>query len=101
MATKSSLKRRRKKPIRAPFLHRTVEYKLAMFLQYYPPKEFNREFRNMIVDYLVYRNGGINYRIDRKILIEGVWDLMRVLDEAENHWEYRDTDDIINKYNGN
>lgn len=72
---------------------------MAMFLQHFPPKEFNREFRNMFLDYLVYHSG-MNYRVDREMMIEGVWDLMRVLDEAEDQWEYRDIDEIINKYNG-
>lgn len=89
----------RKQP-REPFLHRKVQYQFAMFLQHFPPKEFNREFRNMFIDYLIYRHSGINYRLDREMMIEGIWDLMRVLDEAENHWKFRDNDDIINKYNG-
>lgn len=97
----SSLKRRRKKPVRHLFSTEQLNVNWQCFFSHYPPKEFNREFRNMIVAYLIYRNGRINYRIDRNILIEGIWDLMRVLDEAENHWEYRDTDDIINNYNGN
>lgn len=96
---KPSSKNRRKQP-RDPFLHRTVQYKFAMFLQHFPPKEFNREFRNMFIEFLVHRRH-INYRLNEEMILEGVWDLMRVLDEAENHWEYRDTDDIINKYNGN
>jgi hypothetical protein len=91
--------KRKKRPARAPFLHRSVEYKMAMFLQQFPPKEFNREFRNMFLDYLAYHRG-MNYRVDREMMIEGVWDLMRVLDEAEDQWEYRDIDEIINKYNG-
>ena len=54
----------------------------------------------MFIEFLVHRRH-INYRLNEEMILEGVWDLMRVLDEAENHWEYRDTDDIINKYDGN
>lgn len=73
---------------------------MAMFLQHYPPKEFNREFRNMLLEYLTHRGGGYNIRVNREKVIEGIWDLMLVLDEAEDCWEWRDTDDIINQYRG-
>jgi hypothetical protein len=95
-----SITKTKRKLADGPFLHRTVQYRLAMFLQQYPPREFNRQFRDMFIDYLIYRHGGINYRINREIMIEGVWDLMRVLDEAEIYWEFREMDDIIDEYNG-
>lgn len=55
----------------------------------------------MFIDYLIYRHGGINFRIDREVMIEWIWNLTRVLDEAENHWRFSDCDDIIYTYNGN
>lgn len=94
-----SRSKRKRKPARAPFLHRDVEYKFAMFLQDFPPREFNRQFRNMFIEYLVHRRH-YNVRLNEEMILEGVWDLIRVLDEAENHWEYRDTDEIIDQYNG-
>lgn len=87
------------KKIAEPLLHRAVQYKLAMFLQHYPPREFNREFRNMFIGYLASHNG-TNYRMNREMIIEGIWDLIRVLDEAEDRWSRRDCDEIISQYHG-
>lgn len=53
----------------------------------------------MFIEYLVHRRH-YNVRLNEEMILEGVWDLIRVLDEAENHWEYRDTDEIIDQYNG-
>lgn len=90
----------KKKRVKTPLLDRKVQYHMAMFLQNYPPREFNREFRNMFLEYLTYRGGGYNHRVNREKVIEGIWDLMRVLDEACDCWEYRDTDEIIIQYHG-
>jgi len=90
---------KKKKATSQPFLHRAVQYKFAMFLQHFPPREFNREFRNMFIDYLRHDRNTRDYRVNRERVIEGVWDLIRVLDEAENHWQLRNCDDLIRKYN--
>lgn len=55
--------------------------------------------RDVFIDYLVER-GHKNVRIDLELMTKGIWDLMRVLDEAENHWEIRDTEEIIELYSG-
>ena len=82
-----------------PLLHNEVQYRFAMFLQDFPPREFNRMLRDVFIDYLVER-GHKNVRIDLELMTRGIWDLMRVLDEAENHWEIRDTEEIIELYSG-
>jgi hypothetical protein len=92
----SAKKKLTKKP---PLLHREVQYRMAMFLQHYPPKEFNRQFRNLFIDYLVKRHQ-ISHRIDAEMVVEGIWDLIRLLDHAADCWEYRDTNEIINQYRG-
>ena len=89
----------KKKATSQPFLHRAVQYKFAMFLQHFPPKKFNREFCNMFIDYLAYHRTAPNHRINRELMVEGVWDLIRVLDETEDHWAPRNCDEIIRNYN--
>ncbi|HWA34212.1 MAG TPA: hypothetical protein VG737_08790 [Cyclobacteriaceae bacterium] len=69
-----------------------------MFLQEYPPAKFNREFRNLLLDFIISR-GSRNVRIDYKFAIHGIWDLLRVLDVATDNWEWRNTDEIIEQYN--
>jgi len=93
-----SLRKQKKRSTKEPLLHKDVQYKFAMFLQHFPPTKFNRELRNMFIDYLAHSH--INYRLNRETMIEGVWDLLRVLDEAENHWTLRDCDDIIRQWQG-
>jgi hypothetical protein len=34
------------------------------------------------------------------MVVEGIWDLICVLDNAADCWEYRDTDEIIIQYHG-
>jgi hypothetical protein len=92
---KSTPKKRQDK--HEPLLHKSVQYRLAVFLQRHPPREFNRELRNLFIDYLIHREG-VDLRINKKALIEGFWDLLQVLDEAETHWHPRDVDDIIREY---
>lgn len=53
----------------------------------------------MFIDYLRHDRNTRDYRVNRERVIEGVWDLIRVLDEAENHWQLRNCDDLIRKYN--
>lgn len=81
---------------RTPLLNRHVQFKLAMFLQEYPPSEFNRRFRDVILDYLQKNH---SWRIDIEPTINGMWDLLRVLDIAEDYWQSRDTNDILEQYN--
>jgi hypothetical protein len=88
-----------KRPKKPPLLHRDVQYHVAMFLQEYPPKKFNREFRNVFIDFLRERQH-VSHRIDNKMVVEGIWDLIRVLDHAADCWEYRDIDEIIDQYHG-
>lgn len=90
---------KRKQTRKPPLLHREVQYHMAMFLQDYPPKEFNRELRNVFIDFLRERHH-VSHRIDNKMVVEGIWDLIRVLDHAADCWEYRDTDEIIIQYHG-
>lgn len=72
---------------------------MAMFLQDHPPKAFSRELRNLFFDYLVNRHH-ISHRINNQLVVEGIWDLIRVLDHASDCWEHRDTDEIIDLYHG-
>lgn len=90
---------KRKQTRKPPLLHREVQYHMAMFLQDYPPKEFNRELRNIFIDFLRERHH-VSHRIDNKMVVEGIWDLIRVLDHAADCWEYRDTDEIIIQHHG-
>lgn len=90
---------KRKQTRKPPLLHREVQYHMAMFLQDYPPKEFNRELRNVFIDFLRERHH-VSHRIDNKMVVEGIWDLIRVLDHAADCWEYRDADEIIIQYHG-
>lgn len=92
----SSKKKQARKP---PLLHREVQYHMAMFLQDYPPGQFNRELRNVFIDFLRERHH-VSHRINNKMVVDGIWDLIRVLDHATDCWEWRDTDDIINQYHG-
>jgi len=94
-------KKKNKKRVRCvdPMLHEAVQCKFAMFLQAFPPKEFNRILRDLFIDYKVERNG-TNYRISTEKMSQGMWALMHVLDEAENHWYPRDTEEILLLYNG-
>jgi hypothetical protein len=65
---KASAKRKRtRKP---PLLPREVQYHMAMFLQDYPPKEFNRELRNVFIDFLRERHH-VSHRIDDQMVVEG------------------------------
>lgn len=95
MKTTSKKKRVR----RTPLLHWQVQYRMAMFLQDYPPREFNRELRNVFIDFLRERHH-VSHRINNQMVVDGIWDLIRVLDHAADCWEWRDTDDIINQYRG-
>jgi hypothetical protein len=90
---------KRKQTRKPPLLHREVQYRVAMFLQDYPPKEFNRELRNVFIDFLRERHH-VSHRIDNQMVVEGIWDLIRVLDHAADCWEYRDTDEIIIQHHG-
>lgn len=94
---KGSTKRKQTRTL--PLLHREVQYHIAMFLQDYPPKEFSRELRNVFIDFLRERHH-VSHRIDNQMVVEGIWDLIRVLDHAADCWEYRDTDEIIIQYHG-
>jgi hypothetical protein len=82
-----------------PLIHKDVQCKFAMFLQDFPPREFNRILRDLLIDYLVER-GSTNYRIDTTRMSQGIWALMRVLDEAEDHWNVRDIEEILELHNG-
>lgn len=90
---------KRKKTYVEPLLHKDVQYRLALFLQDFPPREFNRGLRDLFIEYLVERSHK-NIRINVDLMTKGLWDLMAVLDEAENHWEVRDTEEIIELYCG-
>lgn len=90
---------KRKRPRKPLLLQREVQYHIAMFLQNYPPKEFSREFRNVFIDFLRERHH-VSHRINNKMIVDGIWDLLRVLDHAVDCWEYRDTDEIIIQYHG-
>lgn len=93
---KASVKKRSRK---TPLLHKEIQYRMAMFLQDYPPREFNRELRNVFIDFLRERHH-VSHRINNQMVVDGIWDLIRVLDHAADCWEWRDTDDIINQYRG-
>lgn len=82
---------------KSPLLNREMQYRMAMFLQDYPPKVFNRELRNLFIDYLVNRHH-VSHRIKSEMIVEGVWDLIRLLDHAADCWEHRDADEIIEQY---
>lgn len=82
---------------KSPLLNKEMQYRVAMFLQDYPPKVFNRELRNLFIDYLVNRHQ-VSHRIKSKMVVEGIWDLIRLLDHADDCWELRDTDEIIEQY---
>lgn len=87
-------KNRKKKP---PLLNKEMQYRVAMFLQDYPPKAFNQELRNLFIDYLVNRHK-VSHRIKSEMVVEAIWDLIRLLDRAADCWEHRDTDEIIEQY---
>lgn len=82
-----------------PLLHKDVQCRFAMFLQEFPPREFNRVLRDLYIDYLVER-GSRNVRIDTELMSKGIWALMAVLDKAEDHWETRDVEEILELHNG-
>lgn len=64
---------KRKQTRNPPLLHREVQYHMAIFLQDYPPKKFNRELRNVFIDFLRERHR-VSHRIDNKMVVEGIWD---------------------------
>ncbi|HTF20667.1 MAG TPA: hypothetical protein VK658_21490 [Chryseolinea sp.] len=76
-------------------LHPEVQYRLALFLQRYPPREFNRMLRNMTFDYFINHREGVNHRLERQFVVDSIWDLIQFLDIAEQYWETRDVDSII------
>lgn len=79
-------------------VHREVAFKLAVFMQKYPPRELNQMIRNMILDYFINHRDGLNHRLDRQFLVDSMWDLMQFLDVAEIYWEYRDIDGLYNAH---
>ena len=89
----------KRKRIVEPLIHKDVQCRFAMFLQDFPPREFNRVLRDLFIDYLVER-GHRNVRIDTERMSQGIWALLAVLDTAEDHWEIRDTEEILELHNG-
>lgn len=65
-----------------PLICKSIQYELAIFFAHYPPKVFNRNLRDLIVDYLTNDPDPSHY--DMETAMQGVWRLMKVLDKAED-----------------
>lgn len=81
-----------------PLLHDAVQFRFALFLQHYPPKEFSRNLRSMLVDYMTFQLENTSINVTHNLLT-GMEELFRVLDKAEDKWQERDVMDLYELVN--
>lgn len=74
----------RLKKIDETLLSKEVQVELAAFLQHFPPKEFSRNLRQMVLEYMESQLGGVSSHTDR--LIIALESFFNVLDIVEDKW---------------
>lgn len=87
---KRSLKKKKEEE---PLICKSIQYELAIFFLHYPPKVFNRNLRDLIMDYLTSHPDPGYYGMEAGM--EAIWKLMRVLDKAADELNPRDFNEIF------
>lgn len=89
---KAKAKKARLKKIDETLLSKEVQIQFAAFLQHFPPKQFNRQVRQMTLQFLETQLAGVaNYTDKLLIALESFFD---VLDVAEDNWKEVDVMEI-------
>lgn len=89
---KAKTKAARLKKIDETLLSKEVQIELAAFLQHFPPKEFSRNLRQMVLEYMESQLGGVSSHTDR--LLIALESFFNVLDIAEDKWTKVDVMEI-------
>jgi hypothetical protein len=89
---KARAKVSRLKKIDETLLDKELQIEFAAFLQHFPPKEFSRHLRQMVLDYMEVQLGGVSNYTDRLLIALGSF--FNVLDIAEDKWQKVDLMEI-------
>jgi hypothetical protein len=78
------LRRTRRKKVDESILPKEVQVEFAVFLQHFPPKEFSRNLRSLIIEFMHSQlDGSADFATQVLLGVDG---LFAVLNKAEDNW---------------
>jgi hypothetical protein len=86
MAKKQKSKRTKK--VDESILSKEVQVEFAVFLQQFPPKEFARNLRSLVIEFMQSQlDGSADFTAQMLPAMDGLFD---VLNKAEDNWKKKD-----------